>query len=393
MARHTRSLFALLFGLSAGVLGLTLLAEPVAHAYPQWQFSTGAVRCNQCHYAPAGGGLLTSYGRDAVGDELSTFGGDGTFLHGAMRLPSALSVGGDLRGGFVDNGVQDPNGPTVAVFPMQADISARLGLPGGVSIVAIGGFRGQVRNPDLVVPSDDYQPISTSRFISREHYVKWQPEGVGPYLRAGRFFAPFGLRFAEHLLYLRRDLGFDELQETYNLSGGFVYDDWELHVSLFAPDFVRHDGSTEHGMSAYFEHRLPGDNSSLAGQMRLAATTGVTRFIVGGVGKWYIAQLRTMLLGEVDAVQLLFDDPTVGNRLQALATAGVTVFPVQGVLLTVLGERNQVDVALRDAWTAGTALVSWFPYAHCETQLMGRVQFPTGGEAAKTLFIQLHYFL
>jgi len=73
---------------------------------------------------------------------------------------------------------------------------------------------------------------------------------------------------------------------------------------------------------------------------------------------------------------------------------GLAVFPVRGVIVTLLGERNQVDVAVRDdAWTATTVLLSWFPYPHVEAQLMGRLQFPAGTDAAKTLFFQLHYFL
>jgi hypothetical protein len=32
------------------------------------------------------------------------------------------------------------------------------------------------------------------------------------------------------------------------------------------------------------------------------------------------------------------------------------------------------------------------PYPHVEAQVMGRLQFPAGGEIAKTLFAQLHYF-
>src|SRR4029453_2911043 len=94
----------ILRGLLALVAGLTVLAfliEGRAQAYPMWQLSTGAARCNQCHYAPGGGGLLTSYGRDAVGEDLSTFGGDGAFLHGAVTLPGWLAIGGDLRGAFV----------------------------------------------------------------------------------------------------------------------------------------------------------------------------------------------------------------------------------------------------------------------------------------------------
>jgi hypothetical protein len=389
MSRLSRALPALF----AGALGLVLIGEAPAQAYPQWQLSTGAARCNQCHYAPAGGGLLTSYGRDAVGEELSTFGGNGEFLHGAVSLPARLALGADLRGAFVDSDVQDPNGPTVAVFPMQADLSVRLALPVGFSIAATGGFRGQVRDPNLLVPPEDYQPISTSRFISREHYLTWQPQAVGPYLRAGRFFVPYGLRFAEHNLYLRRDLGFDQLEESYNVSGGFISDPWELHVSMFAPDVVRHIGSDQSGMAGLYEHRLADDRLALAGQARLAIGPGLTRFMFGGYGKWYVERLRTLLLAEVDGVQLLFDDPAVGTRVQAVGALGFTVLPVPGVMVTLLGERNQIDVAVADAWTAATALVNWFPYAHCEAQVMGRLQFPTGGEIAKTLFIQLHYFL
>ena len=73
---------AMVFLLVAAVAVLWV-CQRSAQAYPQWQLSSGAVRCNQCHYAPAGGGLINSYGRDAVGDQLSTFGGDGAFLHGA----------------------------------------------------------------------------------------------------------------------------------------------------------------------------------------------------------------------------------------------------------------------------------------------------------------------
>ena len=40
-------------------------------------------------------------------------------------------------------------------------------------------------------------PIA-GRFISREHYLMYRPEAMGIYARVGRFFAPFGLRLAEH---------------------------------------------------------------------------------------------------------------------------------------------------------------------------------------------------
>jgi hypothetical protein len=384
----------LLFLLSLAVaFGIWSLGEGAARAYPQWQLSTGATRCNQCHFAPAGGGPINSYGRDAVGEQLSTFGGNGAFLHGAVSLPAWLALGGDFRGAFVDNDVQDPGGAQIAVFPMQADLSARVALPAGFSIEAIGGLRGQVRNPDQMVPLQNYQPVSTSQLVSREHYLMWEPEAIGPYLRVGRFFAPYGLRMAEHILYINRDLGFDELEETYNVSGGVIYPNAELHLTLFAPDFVRHIGSDEKGFAAYMETRFRDDTVALGFQSRLAVDPGVTRVMTGALGKVFVEQLRTLLLGEVDVVNKIFTDIGDPVRTQIVGAAGFTVFPRPGVMATLLGERNQIDVTVPDAWTAATLLVNWFPYAHFETQLMGRLQFPSGGDAAKTLFFQIHYFL
>jgi hypothetical protein len=381
------------FALAAAVTAFLWFGGRPVRAYPQWQLSSGAVRCNQCHYAPAGGGLINSYGRDAVGDQLSSFGGNGAFLHGVVSLPSWLALGGDFRGAFVDQDVQDPAGPTVAVFPMQADVEARVALPAGFSIEAVGGLRGQVRDPDLLVPVQNFQPVDTSELISREHYVMWEPEAVGPYLRVGRFYAPYGLRMAEHILYINRDLGYDELEETYNVSGGFVYPNAELHLTAFAPDFVRHIGSDEKGFAAYMETRFHDDTIALAGQMRLAISPGVSKWMTGVVGKGYVDRLHLLLLGEVDVVDQVYTDLGDYAQTQIVGAAGFSLFPVTGVMITLLGERNQLDVTINDAYTAGTLLVNWFPYAHLELQLMERVQVPTGGSAANTLFIQLHYFL
>jgi hypothetical protein len=276
---------------------------------------------------------------------------------------------------------------------MQLDFAARIALPAGLSVSGIIGFRDQVRSDDTMVPYQNYQPIDTSQLISREHYAMWQPSAIGPYVRAGRFFAPFGLRFSEHIFYIRRDLGFDQLEETYNVSTGFIYDAWELHVTLFAPDFVRHIGSDENGVAAYYEHRLMDDTLAVAGQMKLGVSPGVTRLIVGAVGKKYFERLRTQLFGEIDGVQLMFDDPAVGTRGQAIGLAGFTVLPLPSIMLSLIGERNQIDIDDPSSVTAVSVLANWFPYAHVELQVMGRLQFPSGGEAAKTLFMQLHYFL
>jgi hypothetical protein len=374
------------------ITAVTLLGAASAQAYPQWQLSTGNTHCNQCHYAPAGGGLINSYGRDQAGEELSTFGGDGAFLHGATRLPSWLALGGDLRGAYAHRDVQDPNGPTDAVFPMQADLYVRLALGKGFSLSATGGFRGQIRQGNELIPPQNYQPIDASQAISREHYLTWQPASRGLYVRAGRFFAPFGLRPAEHFMYIRRDLGLNTLQETYNASGGWIGDDWELHVTAFMRDYLRHIGGDENGVAAYYEHTLR-DIAALAAQAKYGVGPDANRLVFGAVGKLYIEKVKTLLFAEGDFVHVTI--PAIdSNRQQFVGAAGLSLLPVRGVVVTLLGERFQDDLAVQQAaWTAGTGLLSWFPYAHVEAQLMLRADVPSGGAAAKTFFAQLHYYL
>jgi hypothetical protein len=369
-----------------------VLIPAAAQAYPQWQFSSGVARCNVCHFSPGGGGLVTGYARDAIGSELSTIEGEGAFLHGVVKLPSRLVLGGDFRGALASQDENELTGSRTAIFPMQADVAGRLTIVNGFSFTAIGGVRGQRRASEGFTPFQNYQPIDDSRFVSREHFFTWQPDPTGYYVRVGRFFAPYGLRMAEHLTYVRRDLGFNTLEESYNVSAGYVTTPWELHVTGFAPDFLRHMGSNESGVTAYYEHRVLEDNAGLAAQGRIAVRDGITRYIGGGVAKLYSPLMRTLFFAEGNFVHWQLDGGL--GRNQFVGTGGVTVLPLRGFMVTLLGERNQEDLQVGSAaWTAGTALLNWFPYPHVEVQVMGRLEFPGTTETTKTFLAQIHYFL
>jgi hypothetical protein len=388
---HERLATRLALLLGTALVAMLATARPAA-AYPQWQFSSGATRCTQCHFAPGGGGLINGYGRDAVGEELSTFTGDGAFLHGKVELPSRLALGGDLRGAFLAKDVKEPNGSQQAFFPMQADLSARVAITDSLSIYATGGLRGRASSDGELIPDSNFQPVSTSRLVSREHYLMWRQGAQGAYARAGRFYAPFGLRLAEHVTYVRRDLGFNLMEESYNLSGGYVGAAWEAHVTAFAPDFVREMGSEEAGVAGYYERRVLDDRAAIAVQAKYGAARGVSRTIGGLIGKLWLAPVKALLLAEGNLVHLETD--LVGGRAQFVGVAGVALLPARGLIVTLLGERNQEDLRVRGAvWNAATGLLSWFPYPHVELQLMGRLQFPSGGNVAPSLLVQAHYFL
>ena len=381
------------FTVVAATWVLLVAAERTAAAYPQWQLTTGSVRCNECHYAPGGGGLITNYARDAIGDQLSTFDGDGNLLHGKVSPPRWLALGGDIRGAFASQGCAGSRRAHRRRVPDAGRRHGACRVADGVFAVRDARPARAGARPRLLVPMQNYQPLGASRLISREHYALWQPQAIGPYIRAGRFYAPYGLRFPEHLLYVRRDLGFDHLRESYNLSGGFVHQAWELHVTAFAPDFVRHIGSDEKGVAGVLRTAVARRHAGARRPDPDSRRPGRDPIHLGWRREVLPRDLRTMLLAEVDTVHMVFDAAGVGTRTQLISIAGFAVLPARGLIVTLLGERNQVDVAVRDsAWNAANALVNWFPYPHFEVQVLGRLQFPAGLPASKLAFAQLHYF-
>ncbi len=377
---------------NVGLVVLTAVCAPrVAQAYPQWQFASGTTRCGQCHFNPAGGGLITGYGRDAVGDDLSTWKGNGAFLHGAVELPAWLALGVDTRGALLSHDNGSPSGAQISAFPMQADVQGRVAFLNAFSASVTAGVRGQARPSPAPIASRDVQPSPASRFVSREHYLMWRPEAQGPYARVGRFFAPFGLRLAEHTSYVRRDLGANLLEETDGVSGGFVSGDWDLHVTAFIPDVLHQAGGNEKGAAALFERRLA-DKLALGVSGRAGQNDDRRRYVGGAFAKLYVEPAKVLLMAEGDVVQLAVNDH--GSVGQFVGYAGLTVFPVRGLWLSIMGERFQDDLRIKNS--ASNALdgqLNWFPYPHFEIVVLGRLQTAGGQDSAKTLMGQIHYFL
>jgi hypothetical protein len=387
--------------LSAFVAALAVVAlGGRASAYPQFQFSSGTNRCSQCHYSPAGGGLITSWGRDESGDTIS-LGGDGAFLHGLWAPPSWLALGADVRLAGLRNDVGGPESPEYDFFPMQADAYARLAFGDQVSLYLEGGVRGDTRPADDSI-SGRIDSI-TDRFISREHYLMWRQGGTGFYLRAGRFFAPYGLRFVEHTFYVRRFTGYDLYNETYTLSGGYLADDWEVHASLFAPppesfpDPLQSVGLRESGGAVYGEKRFAG-MSAVALQGRGGTSDELTRVQGGAVGKLWLEPARVLFLGEADFIHQSVKAVSAGEN-QFVSYLGATFFPIRGLMAGVAYERYQEDLSV--AATAHNAFdleANFFPWAHFEAILFSQIQIIGSGAANEgpkqsLVMLQLHYYL
>jgi hypothetical protein len=365
-----------------------------ARAYPYFQLSSGSGQCSQCHVGPAGGGLLTPWGQDERGDTVAR-GGDGRFLHGAIELPGWLMLGGNFRFAVLANDVGGSEGTELAAFPMQLDLAVRVAR-GAWSAVAIAGARGVVRSgaPDSAgsPAGEATEPSLASYAISREHYVMWRPGEQGAYARAGRFAAPYGLRLADHTAYVRRYLGYNLLEETYGLGGGWFGDAWEVHATAFASDPLQGAPRREVGAAAMLEAQ-PAHALVLGASARAGIGDADTRLQAGVHGKLWLDTARLLLQAEVHGVRQQFE-AGAGDRWQLAAYAGPVLVPARGLYAGAGYQVFAEDLAVRgvtrqalDAWLAV------FPRAHVEVMASARAQRIGPSERAYLGMLQLHYAL
>ncbi len=370
------------------ILALALvLTGGDAIAYPQFQLAAGAERCQLCHLSPAGGGLLSDYGRSETGDTISGR-GDGSLLHGAWTPPDWLALGGDARGVVL---VKQLDGEAVDLlaFPMQLDLYARA-VGGPVSLNVTVGLRGAARDRPAASAVTDW-------LASREHYLMYQRADDGPYLRAGRFFPVFGLRTQDHTAYPRRYLGQHTLEEPYAVGAGTTGTGWEAHTSAFVPNPVANTGAGPRatGATAYYERRLAADTRAIAAQAKVAVTGDDRRYTVGAVGKWWLEGPALMVLSELDAqVQTFAGDGAA--RLQLIGYLGVTRMMLPGWMIGGAVQRFAPDLMLRGSTRTAVELdLQAFPWAHVEVHLLMRAEATGGDTLTPNLLslLQLHYFL
>jgi len=199
----TFALFSLFHSLSA--FGFP---EMVRHRY---------VNCTACHVSPSGGGVLNPYGRELSSAVLSSWGSEkeGNFLWNVVSPPSWLDVGGDFRGLEL---VQKPNhGPSTSqwIF-MESDLEAAVHIK-RLSLVGSVGLQDPTYYPN-------------NEFISRSHYALYQLTDELA-VRAGRFMQAYGINVAEHAIFTKQGLGWDQGTETYNIEGSYLGERYNFYVT------------------------------------------------------------------------------------------------------------------------------------------------------------------
>ena len=163
----------------------------------------GYASCVSCHISPSGGGVLNSYGRATAEEFLSTwhYKRESSFLHGLFREdPPVISIGGDVR--YVSYSVTSAETQETVKknFLMQRDIELAFTIDSKLTFVtSIGLYGEEYDGPEY-----------------RRNYILYNFNDYFSF-RIGRYFPAFGILFEDHTIATRKNLGWDQGRESYNI--------------------------------------------------------------------------------------------------------------------------------------------------------------------------------
>jgi hypothetical protein len=194
----------------------------LAWAFPE-NIRHGYNNCTACHVSPAGGGMITPYGRSLSRELMSTWGttneeevGHGWFK---KREDSPFLVGGDFRA--IQTYVNNLKLEQGKAFVMQSQVSLAYYDSSWIVLATAGAQGGPKETKDQ------------GKFISSDHYLAYRLNDQDT-VRVGKFLISYGIKNSNHTLVTRRGIGFDQGKETYNLEYSHVGDNWDLFLSSIA---------------------------------------------------------------------------------------------------------------------------------------------------------------
>lgn len=330
---------------------ILLLCTVKAHAYPE-MIRHHYVNCTACHFSPAGGGLLTSYGRTISTEVLSTWGDEkeARSFYGAMdneKLNQWLAVGGNLRAlQFHHESKTVVEGRTI---PMQA----------GLEFVAFW----KKWSAELFVGKLDkdwkVDPVGTRFYLMYQFLDELT-------VRVGRFLPVFGLNIPQHSVVTRSKLGFNQGQERNAVEGMWSGEKWNF--ALTASQSLRNSsvGEVENGLATQI-------NYTIADSYRIGASYWV------GAGDTQERQILGVhaVLGFNEKLYLLTESDlqTKKNKVTSTTEKGVFHFTklgyefFKGFHFQLVGEYSQsnLDNTKTKFDSFGPGFL-WYPRPHFELE-------------------------
>lgn len=360
-------LFLLVLSLPQGVWGFP---EMVRHGYSN---------CISCHVSPTGGGVLTQYGRELSREVLSSRGSEGEsdFAYRAVRPPSWLNLGGDLRGmGYYRDTPRFSQGQLTL---MQADLEAAMTYK---KLTAVGtlGYQNSPRIPSI-----------KDSLISRRHYLNYRPTDELS-IRAGRFQAAYGINLPDHAVTTKRGLGWNESTETYNFETAWIGELFNLYVTGVlgrpdAPELNREQGVAMVSSVSF-------DNSSKVGMSYFYGANSLGgRHLTGPFGVLGFSP-HFFLLVEFDFQSLRSSSFSVNSQFGFVNYQRLDYEFVQGFHGYLTQELSRLNFSDSDSLSKIFGIgIQYFPRPHFELNLSWQIQTHALRVGyADFAFLMLHFY-
>lgn len=191
---------------------------PSAHAEPYLAVRSGN-KCSSCHVNPTGGGKRNEfgavYGRTALAAQEWTFesGAEKNTKPWDGRITDYFAVGGDLRTSlrYTDAPTEDDS---FAFDTDEGTIYLELSV---------------IPNRFLLYIDESVAPGAA---LNRESFALLWSKDHSAYLKAGRFFLPYGLRLEDDTAYIRQFSGVNFNSSDTGIEGGFERGSWSTSFAI-----------------------------------------------------------------------------------------------------------------------------------------------------------------
>lgn len=349
-----------------------------AYSFPE-MVRHGYFSCTACHFSPTGGGTLTPYGRVLSSELMTTWGNEKSaeFLHGAVKTPEWLHMGGDVRS--LQYYVNNASIEKADFFLMQADLQPVLQFGKWVFSAALG----IVKQP---------RDIDNNKFMSRSYYALYQIRDELS-VRLGRFFPAFGLMTPDHIRLTRQGLGFNQGQETQNLEVAYANENFEIIGTAINRRFNQNADVREQG-GVLTAALAVGSKSKVGTSFYKTEQESIKRDIAG---IWSILHLNEKFYFMNDwAAQSLFQKTSQSKTQNILFFNELGYEWSKGVTPYVIYERSQdVQRIARDMTFENLGLgIHLMPYSHFDFKLEYQNRSDKDPKSTShTAFLLMHYYL
>ncbi|MGZ3748497.1 MAG: hypothetical protein ACXWRE_13970, partial [Pseudobdellovibrionaceae bacterium] len=208
------------------------------------------------------------------------------------------------------------------------------------------------------------QAVDQGKFVSHHVYALYNLSDEA-YIRGGKYQLPYGLNIPDHTSFIKRNLGFDEGQETYNVDVGSNGEKWN---SLLVLSFGRKNSSQvnlEKGGSLQVGYNI-GDTHKVSGSFAYLKGDNSHRYLLGPQILWGFNP-KWVFLGEYD-----YQEKSLEGEAKAVQKGAVTYSRLQyewykGVHSYLLHQFSYLDFTqLRTRVNSAGVGVLFYPRPHFE---------------------------